>query len=144
MTAQKFFYPLTIQETHLDTFGHVNNAVYLILFEQARWDFINQNGYGIDKITATGLGPVILDIKIKYLKELKAGEKVIIESQTISYRKKISKFRQVMRRGGEICCTAEFTMGLFCLKERKLVLPTPAWLAAIGFDKTTCTDDTCA
>lgn len=47
---QKFYYELTIKEHHLDTFGHVNNAVYLELFEEARWEFISENGYGLKKI----------------------------------------------------------------------------------------------
>ena len=29
-------YDKTILEQHLDTFGHVNNAVYLSLYEEAR------------------------------------------------------------------------------------------------------------
>ena len=33
-------YEKTILEQHLDTFGHVNNAAYLVLYEEARWDFI--------------------------------------------------------------------------------------------------------
>ena len=43
-------YPLLIVERHLDTFGHVNNATYLELFEEARWDWLQQNGYGLDEI----------------------------------------------------------------------------------------------
>lgn len=35
-------------------------------------------------------------------------------------------------RGSEECCTAEFTIGLFSLKERKIITPTSDWLAATG------------
>ena len=38
MEWKVFTYPLLIKETYLDTFGHVNNATYLTLFEEARWD----------------------------------------------------------------------------------------------------------
>jgi acyl-CoA thioester hydrolase len=34
----------------------------------------------------------------------------------------------------EICCEATFVVGLFDLQARKLVLPTPAWLHALGLD----------
>lgn len=30
-------YPVVIREHHLDTFGHVNNAAYLDILEEARW-----------------------------------------------------------------------------------------------------------
>lgn len=63
-------YPLIIKETCLDSFNHVNNAVYLTLFEEARWDLLTTNGYDLKKIKETGLGPVILEINLKFSKEL--------------------------------------------------------------------------
>ena len=50
MDSTIFSYPLIIKEMDLDTFGHVNNARYLTLFEDARWDLITKNGYGLKKI----------------------------------------------------------------------------------------------
>jgi len=129
-----FSYPIRIKEVYLDLFGHMNNAVYLTLFEEARWEFINENGYGLNKIMDTGLGPVVLAIEIKYLKELKVRDQVIIETQMLSYSSKIGKLAQRMVRGEDLCCTAEFTFGLFNLKERKLISPTQEWLKAIGID----------
>lgn len=130
--ATVFTYPITIREHHLDTFGHVNNATYLSILEEARWELITQNGYGLSYIRETGLGPTILEINIKFLKELRLREEITIQSQLISYEGKIGKIVQKMLRNGEECCVAEFTIGLFSVKERKLVLPTPEWLKAIG------------
>ena len=130
--ATTFNYSLIIRESHLDTFGHVNNATYLSILEEARWELITQNGYGLSYIRETGLGPTILEINIKFIKELRLREEIIIESRMISYEGKIGKIVQKMLRNGEECCIAEFTVGLFSVKERKLVLPTPEWLKAIG------------
>lgn len=132
MAAKIFSYPLIIKETYLDTFGHVNNACYLTLLEEARWDFITKNGYGLKKIQESGQGPTILEIKLSFLKELRLRESVTIESHTISYEKKIGKISQKIIRDGEVCCDAEFTFGLFDIKERRLILPTPEWLRAVG------------
>ena len=63
-----FSYPIYIKESYLDTFGHVNNATYLTLLEEARWDLLNKNSYGLKKIQETGLGPTILEIKLSFLK----------------------------------------------------------------------------
>ena len=60
-------YEITIKEHHLDFYGHVNNATYLQLYEEARWQFITDNGYGFEKIKSSGLGPVILEIKIRFI-----------------------------------------------------------------------------
>lgn len=132
MDWKMFTYPILIKETYLDTFSHVNNATYLTLFEEARWDLITKNGYGLKKIQETGCGPTMLEIKVCYLKELKLRDEIIIESRMLSYDKKIGKMEQKMVRSGEVCCTFELIFGLFSLKERKLILPTPEWLKAIG------------
>jgi len=125
-------YPLIIKETNLDLYRHVNNATYLTFFEDARWDFINNHNYGFAKILETGLGPVVLEVTIRYLKELRLRDQITIETTMVSYEKKIGKMHQKMVRGSDICCTADITFGLFDLNERKLVLPTPEWLQGIG------------
>ncbi len=40
-------YTIKILEHHLDTFGHVNNATYLEMYEEARWDLLNKNNSGM-------------------------------------------------------------------------------------------------
>lgn len=132
MRSEVYKYPVLVQETHLDTFGHVNNAVYFILYEQARWDLITKNGYGIQKIKETGLGPTLLQINVRFMKELRLRESIVIETELISYEKKIGILRQTMKRGDEICSSGDFTIALFDLNARKLVLPTPDWLKAVG------------
>lgn len=135
MNTKIFSYPTVIKEIYLDAFGHMNNATYLTLFEEARWDIIVKNGYDIKKIKETGLGPTILEIKINYFKELYPRDEIIIEGQVTFYQGKVGKILQKMLRHGELCCQAEFTIALFSLKERKLVRPTPEWLRAIGMDE---------
>ncbi len=128
-----FRYPVTIREAHLDTFGHVNNAVYLALLEEARWELLNQGNFGIKKIQESGIGPTILEIKIQFLRELHLHDKIIIETQLLSYNKKIGVLQHRILRNDKVCCAAEYIMALFSLKERKIINPTPEWLQAIGF-----------
>lgn len=125
-------YPVLIKEANLDTFGHVNNAAYLVLLEEARWDLLTSNGYGLDKIMAIRIGPTILDIKIRFMKELKLRDEIMIETCITSYEKKIAVISHKILREGVLCCTAEITMALFDLNQRKIILPTPEWLAAVG------------
>lgn len=134
MPSKIFTYPLLIKEVYLDTFGHMNNATYLTLLEEARWDLLTKNGFGVQKIEETGLGPIILEIKITFLKEIRLREEIIVETQLLSYERKVGVLSQKMLRDGEVCCQAEFVFGLFDLKERKLVLPTPEWLQCIGME----------
>ena len=128
-------YAFIIKETCLDSFGHMNNAAYLTLLEEARWDLVTKNGYGLDVIKETGLGPTVLSLTLNFSKELRARDAVIIETQMISYERKIGKISQKIMRDDEVCCDATFVIGLFDMKKRKLVLPTEAWLHAVGIEK---------
>lgn len=129
-------YKLQIKEFHLDTFGHVNNATYLSLFEEARWDLISENGYGLKEVQVKKEGPVILDVHCKFLKELKCREWVSIQTEMLEYPSKIGKLKQsIMNEKNEKACEAIFTFGLFDLKLRKLIPPTDEWKKAIGWEK---------
>ncbi len=130
---EKVTYPLVIREHHLDTFGHVNNATYLEILEEARWELITPRGFGLKTIKETGLGPVILEFHLKFIKELTLRQEIVIESQLVSYEKKIGVLRQdIFNAANELCFASTMTMGLMDMKARKLVLPTPEWLRAVG------------
>ena len=89
-----FQYQIVIKEHHLDTFSHVNNATYLELLEEARWEFLSSQGYGLKAIHELGMGPVVLECNIKFIKELRLRQTIVIESQMMSYEKKIGTMRQ--------------------------------------------------
>ncbi|MDX2346873.1 MAG: acyl-CoA thioesterase [Legionella sp.] len=134
MTNFKIFkYSLVIKEHHLDTFGHVNNATYLALLEEARWDLLNAHGFGLQEIRARQMGPIVLACEIKFIRELLLREPITIESEVLSYQKKIAVMRQdILNDQGMPCSQAKLTFGFFDLKARKLILPSDEWLSAIG------------
>lgn len=132
MTGQPHRYPVLIKEVDLDFYAHVNNRTYLTLFEEARWDFIHGHGYGFKKIEESRLGPIVLETTIKYLKELKLRDQIVIETSFISHNRMVSKLLQKILRGEEVCCVAEFTIGFFNLETRKLVEPNAEWLRVLG------------
>lgn len=126
-------YFVLIRESHLDTFGHVNNATYLQLFEEARWDLITERGYGVDTIVQKRLGPVILEAHVKFRREVKNREKVVIRSELVEYNGKLGKLRQALHKcdDDQLACEALFTIALWDIDARKLVLPTPEWSRAV-------------
>lgn len=124
-----------ISEAHLDSFGHVNNARYFELLEQARWDLITERGFGIDTIRSTRTGPTILEINVRFLRELKPRDVVVIRTELISYERKIGRLRQQMIKDDDnVACEAVFTIGLFDLDKRRLIEPTAAWAFAVGLE----------
>ena len=133
MLGQAHDYELLIHEQHLDTFGHVNNATYLEILEEARWDLITANGYGLDEVHRRRIGPVVLDVQLRFRRELRNRQRVTIRSWLESYSGKIGRFEQhILDDAGNLCCEAVFTIGLFDLTARRLIPPTPEWIAALG------------
>lgn len=135
MKSKAHEYQVLIIERHLDTFGHVNNATYLDLFEAARWDWITSNGYGLSRIRETGQGPTVLEVTLRFKREIKNRQSIVIRSWVESYESKVGTVIQEMRdEAGELCCDGRFLCGLFDLNARRLVPATPAWLVAVGLE----------
>ena len=132
---KEFEYSLQIKEHHLDTFGHVNNATYLALYEEARWDFITKNGFGLKTIQELQQGPVILEANIRYKREIVNRETIRIVSFPSDDVSKIMRIQQKMvNEAGQVCSEAYFVIGYMDFKQRKLVSPTKAWLNALGIN----------
>ena len=126
-------YHLLILEKHLDTFGHVNNASYLEILEEARWDLITRNGYGLDDVHRLKVGPVVLEVHLRFVRELQNRQAVTIRSWLESYQGRIGQFaQQILAEDGTLCCDAMFRIGLFDLEARRLIRPTPEWAKALG------------
>ncbi|HUO58916.1 MAG TPA: acyl-CoA thioesterase [bacterium] len=133
MAPSPFTYPVIIRESHLDSFGHMNNAAYLTLFEEARWEFITCNGYGHKEVREFQKGPVILELAVKFRREITLRERIGITVQPEDSRGKICRFRQEMlKEDGTVATELELTFGLFDLQTRRLIDPTPEWKKAIG------------
>ena len=126
-------YRVFIREGHLDTFGHVNNATYLQLFEEARWDLITGRGFGLDTIQETRIGPVILEVAVKFRREVKNRETLTIVTSLLSYEGKIGRMSQrALKENGELAADATFVIALWDIDARKLLMPTPEWKQAVG------------
>lgn len=135
MSNPIYEYQITILEQHLDTFGHVNNAVYLTLYEQARWDFMNQNGVGLKQIMESKVGPVLLDLNLTFKSELNNRDNIKIISQARpEMRNKLVMMldQKILKENGSLASTLTLSVGLMDLTLRKLILPTKEWLLALG------------
>lgn len=132
-----FEYSYQVSEQDLDSFGHMNNAHYLRLMEQARWDFITKNGYGHKRMNETQKGPVLLEVHLRFRRELKLSEHITIFSQAQEVKGKIMHLKQwiVKKVSGEqvIAAEAMFTVGFFHFTTRKLLVPDAEWLLACGY-----------
>ncbi len=125
-------YKVVVRETLLDFYGHLNNANYLVLLEEARWELITSKNYGVGTIKKLQKGPVILEVDLKFKKEIKARDIIEIQTSILEYDSMIGKMKQDMiNQNGELCATATLVFGLFDLEKRKLIHPTEEWKKAL-------------
>lgn len=63
-----FTYRFSVRGYELDSYNHVNNAVYLNYFEQARWDIMRETGL-LTKLVDDKIFLVVTEVNIRYSKE---------------------------------------------------------------------------
>lgn len=118
-----------IEPKHIDGYGHVNNAVYLQLFEQARWDWISKGGGSRDMIEALGVGPVVVQIEIRFSRELLVNENIIIKSANEGTLGKTYWLSQtIYKDNGDIACKSRFRLAFIDIKKRVIVDPPQKWI----------------
>lgn len=124
-------YELLIREYHLDSYGHVNNATYLQLYEEARWEISARRGVTYNTIQEKKQGFVILDINITFLSELHLRQQITINQAIVTFEGKTGKLKQQMiKPDGTIASELTMTFGLFDLENRKLIEPDAFWRQA--------------
>lgn len=126
-------YSLKILESHLDTFKHVNNATYLTLFEQARWDWITSEGLGLEEVQRSQIGPVLLEIHLIFKKEVLLREQVVIETRFLEMKNSLVMLleQKLLKADGSLAARLEASVGIMDMAKRKLIVPPEAWMKAM-------------
>lgn len=66
----------------LDSYQHVNNAVYLNYFEHARWEYFRKFNL-VNTLKNENLLPVVTDVHIRYQREIQLFQEVEIRSRCL-------------------------------------------------------------
>ncbi|GLX47569.1 thioesterase [Streptomyces hygroscopicus subsp. hygroscopicus] len=120
--SEPFSVRVTVRGYETDVQGHLNQAVYLNYAEHARWALLQAAGVSQTGLVRTGVGPVVLETTIRYLRELLAGDEVDVTCAFEWSGGKTFTVRQEIRRAdGTLAAQLKGVGGLLDLKERKLV-----------------------
>lgn len=71
---------ITARGYELDSYGHVNNAVFYNYFEHARWEIFMQKNL-LEHLTSKGLFLVVVEVNIRYQHEVKLGDEIEIRTK---------------------------------------------------------------
>lgn len=82
--------PLTahvrVRTYELDSFGHVNNSVYLNYIEEARSEFLRQMGLSFHDFARLGVQLVIVESYVRYVSPARYGDEIDIIGATRDVR----------------------------------------------------------
>ena len=117
---------------HCDLYGHVNNAAYMVLLEVARWDMIGSGGWTPERVASERKGPVILDARLRFKREVEQGEALLAETWAVEAGERLFTLQQRLRKeSGEEACLAEFVFCFFDLELRRMVPPPQSFRQAM-------------
>lgn len=121
----KHMIPLRVRNYHIDAYGHINNAQYLILLEEARTQFMENVGFPLEDYLNQGIHIVVTDIHIKYKKPAVMGDHLQVFMWFPIMKRAQVRFQQEIRlaKSGELIATASVSCG-FVKHDR--VIPVPS------------------
>ncbi len=111
-----------IRATQLDTFGHLNHAAFLEIFEWARWEWAVAGGPDpMRMVQEQGIGPAIVHVDIHFSKEVRFHETVLVKT----WFKELGKRRgvigqEMLKPDGSLASRATITFVMLNLKTRKM------------------------
>ena len=78
---------IEVRSYELDSFGHVNHAIYLNYFEHGRFKALRDWGFPYEELVGRGWGVYVVRIEVDYLKEARLGQRLLLRTWTQGFRR---------------------------------------------------------
>ena len=116
---------------HLDHMGHMNIQFYIAKFDAAVWHLFDRIGVTADYIRTHNRGMAAVEMNVRYLKELGAGDLVSVRSGVLKVGGPTLDLVQEMRLGeaGELAAVMRVT-AVHLDREARRAVPFPKEIAA--------------
>ncbi len=116
---------------HLDHMGHMNIQFYIAKFDAAVWHLFDRIGVTADYIREHNRGMAAVEMNVRYLKELGAGDLVSVRSGVLKVGGRTLDLVQEMRLGeaGELAAVMRVT-AVHLDREARRAVPFPEEIAA--------------
>lgn len=129
MTDEPFSVEVVARGYEADANGHVAGVVMLQYAQHARWECLRVAGIDHGALARTGVGPVSLEERIRFHRELRPGESLSVSCEFAWGSGKTFEVLQELRRpDGTLVAEVTNVGGLMDLDQRKLVAdPATHW-----------------
>jgi len=106
-----------------DIYGHLNNANYLYLYEEARAEGLEEIGIPIRLLNQRDISIYLTEINLKFLKSVMLEDTVKIKSKIIKYNKLKSVWEQKMYNSNNELCNIATVTGVFVKNGKPFRIP---------------------
>ena len=123
---------LAVRSYELDSYNHVNNAVYLQYLEYARMEYLNAIGFDYPGLYDAGFFLYVTHIDIRYKTSARLNDELSVEVIPIKLGKVSGTFHQVIsNQRGEICAEADVSWGLVDTNGRPSKMPEKFYVSGL-------------
>jgi YbgC/YbaW family acyl-CoA thioester hydrolase len=110
--SMKHIAKLTVRSYELDSYNHVNNAVYLQYLEYARMEYLRAIGFDYDALFEAGYYLYVTHVDIHYRSSARLFDELTVEVMPLKIGKVSGTFSQTIRnQRGETCAEADVSWG---------------------------------
>ncbi len=78
---------IEVRSYELDSFGHVNHAVFLNYLEHGRFEMLRAVGLPPESLPERGLGVYVVHLEIDYFHEARVGDRLLVRSRAGGFRR---------------------------------------------------------
>ncbi len=123
---------LRVRSYECDSYGHVNNAVYLNYLEYARHQYLKDIKLPIEELHAGGYGMWIVELQIRYRRPALMDDELTIITRPLKRMRLSGTLHQRILKGSEEVAEAEVKWA--CVDARGRPVPLPAHYHREGLD----------
>ena len=123
MASQEHTCTLTVRSYECDSYGHVNNAVYLNYLEFARHAYLRDNSISLDELRSSGLALLVARVAIDFRLPSRTDDELSIVTWALRKMRIGGVLSQRILRGGQVIAEAEVTWVCVDARGRPARLP---------------------
>ncbi len=115
---------LTVRSYECDSYGHVNNAVYLNYLEYGRMEFLHAINFDYKGIVLAGYYLYVTHIDIHYKASAVLDDELLVEVEPVKLKKLSGQFHQrILKKDGTLCAEADVTWACVSTEGRPSKIP---------------------
>lgn len=92
---------IDVRASELDSFGHVNHAVFLNYLEHGRFRAFEEAGFDWDTLYDRGWAIFVVRVEVDYMAEARRGDRLVVRTWADSFRRTSMRLGQEIAHSGD-------------------------------------------